>query len=75
MSMKTIFDGDADDATRTLFDLITGELNIIGWDTKSMVQKDMENKLTRFLKTKMDRSAAKIKAIELIDVLKRNRDA
>jgi type I restriction enzyme R subunit len=74
-SMKTIFDGDADDATRTLFDLITGELSIIGWDTKSMVQKDMENKLTRFLKTKMDRSAAKIKAIELIDVLKRNRDA
>lgn len=74
-SMKTIFNGDAHDATRTLFDLINGELNIIGWDTKSMIQKDMENKLTRFLKTKMERSAAKAKAIELIDVIKRNRDA
>jgi type I restriction enzyme, R subunit len=74
-SMKIIFDGDAEDATRTLFDLIRGELSIIGWDDKSMVRKDMENKLTRFLKTKMERSVAKLKAVELIDVLKRNKDA
>jgi type I restriction enzyme R subunit len=74
-SMKVIFNGDAEDATRTLFDLITGELNIVGWETKSMVQKDMENKLTRFLKTKMERTQAKVKALELIDVIKRNRDA
>lgn len=74
-SMKIIFDGDADDATKTLFDLINGELSIVGWEDKSMVRKDIENKLTRFLKTKMDRSAAKLKAVELIDVLKRNKDA
>jgi type I restriction enzyme, R subunit len=74
-SMKIIFNGDAEDATRTLFDLISGELSIIGWEDKGMVQKDIENKLTRFLKTKMDRSAAKLKAAELIDVLKRNKDA
>jgi type I restriction enzyme, R subunit len=74
-SMKLVFDGDAEDATRTLFDLIKGELGIVGWESKSMVQKDMEVKLSRFLKTKMDRSAAKVKAQELIDVIKRNRDA
>ncbi|KIC92599.1 type I restriction endonuclease subunit R [Flavihumibacter sp. ZG627] len=74
-SMKIVFDGDAEDATRTLFDLIAGELGIVGWEEKSMVQKDIENKLTRFLKTKMERSAAKVKAQELIDVLKRNKDA
>ncbi len=74
-SMKIIFDGDAEDATRTLFSLIEGELNIVGWEDKSMVQKDMENKLTRFLKTKMDRADAKRKATEIIDVIKRNKDA
>jgi type I restriction enzyme, R subunit len=74
-SMKTIFNEDAEDATRTLFDLIKGELTIIGWEEKTTVQKDMENKLTRFLKTKMDRAAAKVKSLELITVLKRNKDA
>ncbi|HEU4470711.1 MAG TPA: type I restriction endonuclease [Flavisolibacter sp.] len=74
-TMKTIFNEDAEDATRTLFDLINGELGIIGWEDKRMVQKDMENKLTRFLKTKMERSEAKAKAQELIEVLKKNKDA
>ncbi|RYZ51430.1 MAG: type I restriction endonuclease subunit R, partial [Sphingobacteriales bacterium] len=74
-SMKLVFDGGADDATRTVFDLIGGELNIVGWEEKTMVCKDMEVKLTRFLTTKMDRTAAKAKALELIGVLKRNKDA
>lgn len=74
-SMKTIFNGDAEDATRTLFDLIGGELSIVEWETKGMVIKDIENKLIRFLKTKMDRSGAKAKAVELIDVIKRNKNA
>jgi len=71
--MKIIFAEDAEDATRTLFDLITGELNIIGWDEKTMVLKDMENKLTRFLSTKMERTEAKIKALELLNVIRRNK--
>jgi type I restriction enzyme R subunit len=74
-SMKTIFNGDAEDATRTLFDLIGGELSIVGWEGKGMVLKDIENKLTRFLKMKMERTEAKAKAMELIDVIKRNKDA
>ena len=74
-SMKTIFNGDAEDATKTLFDLIQGELNIIGWEDKSMVLKDIENKLIRFLKTKMDRTEAKVKAQELVSIIKRNKDA
>ena len=74
-SMKTIFNDDAEDATNTFFDLIHGELNIVGWQSKGMVQKDMETKLMRFLTTKMQRSDAKIKALELIEVLKQNKDA
>lgn len=74
-SMKAVFDGGADDATRTLFDLIGGELNIVGWEEKTMVCKDIEVKLTRFLTTaRLDRAAAKAKAMELIDVLKRNKN-
>ena len=73
-SMKTIFDGDAEDATKTILDLISGELNIVGWQAKGQVKKDIENKLMRFLKTKMGRSEAKAKAKEMVDVLIRNKD-
>jgi type I restriction enzyme R subunit len=71
-SMKTIFNGEAEDATHTLYDLIKGELNIVGWKEKTRVQKDIENKIKRFLKTKLDHSEAKLKAKELVDVLKKN---
>jgi type I restriction enzyme, R subunit len=73
-SMKTIFDGDAEDATKTLFDLIKGELNIVGWEAKGQVKKDIENKIMRFLKTKLERKEAKVKAKEMVDVLVKNKD-
>ncbi|GAB2769630.1 type I restriction endonuclease subunit R [Salinimicrobium soli] len=73
-SMKTIFNGEAEDATHTLYDLISGELNIVGWKEKSRVQKDIENKIKRFLKTKLEHNEAKLKAKELIDVLKKNKN-
>lgn len=71
-SMKLIFAADAEDATRTLFDLINRELDIIGWENKAMVLFDIEKKIIRFLKTKMSQSEAKVKALELIDVIKKN---
>lgn len=74
-SMKTIFNEGGEDATHTVFDLIKGELGIIDWESKGMVKKDIENKLTRFLKTKMGRDHARAKAKELVDVLIKNRDA
>jgi len=74
-SMKTIFNGDAEDATNTLFDLIGGELSIIGWQVKGQVLKDIENKIMRFLKTKLERGEAKAKAKEMVDVLIKNKDA
>ncbi len=75
-SMKILFDVEAEDATNTLFDLIKGELNIVGWEAKGQVQKDIENKIMRFLKsTKMERSEAKAKAKELVDIIKLNRYA
>lgn len=74
-SMKTIFEDNAEDATKTLFDLINGELNIIGWEAKGRVKKDIENKIMRFLKTKMDRSEAKSKSKEMLDTLIKNSDA
>ncbi|MCF2446212.1 DEAD/DEAH box helicase family protein [Dyadobacter sp. CY345] len=74
-SMKVIYQEDAEDATRTLFDLINGELNIVGWETKGMVINDIENKLVRYLKTKMERSDAKSKAKELVEVLRNNKNA
>ncbi len=68
-SMKIIFGEDAEDATKTLFDLLKGELNIIGWQEKGQVQKEIENKIMRFLKTKLEREAAKTKAKEMVNTL------
>lgn len=73
-SMKTLFDGTAEDATKTLFDLIQGELSIVAWENKGQVQKDIENKIIRFLSTKLERSEAKAKAREMVDILKKNKD-
>jgi type I restriction enzyme R subunit len=74
-SMKLIFGNDAEDATKTLFDLLKGELNIIDWQGKGQVQKEIENKIMRFLKTKLEREEAKTKAKEMVDVLIKNKDA
>jgi len=71
-SMKLLFEEDAENATKTLFDLINGELNIIGWKGKGKVLKAIERKLTRFLQSKLERSEAKAKALELIGVLREN---
>jgi len=71
-SMKLIFGEDAEDATKTLFDLLKGELNIIGWQEKGQVQKEIENKIMRFLKTKLEREEAKTKAKEMVNTLLMN---
>ncbi len=73
-SMKLIFNEDAEDATKTLFDRINGELNIVAWESKGQVLKDIENKIFRFIKPKLERPEAKEKARELVDVLKKNKD-
>lgn len=75
-SMKVLFNNDAEDATKTIFDLIKGELEIISWQTKGRVKKDIENKIRRYLTTaKIERNDAKLKAKELVDVLIKNKDA
>ncbi|OMP29693.1 type I restriction endonuclease subunit R [Mangrovimonas sp. DI 80] len=75
-SMKVLFNGDAEDATKTIFALIEGELNIVGWQAKGRVQKDIENKIRRYLTSaKIERSEAKEKAKDLVEVIKKNKDA
>ncbi|CAH8283082.1 type I restriction enzyme R subunit [Mariniflexile fucanivorans] len=75
-SMKVLFNTNAEDATKTIFDLIAGELNIVGWQVKGQVKKDIENKIRRYLTTaKIERDNAKEKAKELVDVLIKNKDA
>lgn len=75
-AMKVLFAEDAEDAAKTIFDLINGELNIVGWQGKGQVKKDIENKIRRYLTTaKIDREVAKQKAKELVDVLIKNKDA
>ncbi|TXD83863.1 DUF3387 domain-containing protein [Subsaximicrobium wynnwilliamsii] len=75
-SMKVMFGYDAEDATKTIFDLIKGELNIVGWQAKGQVQKDIENKIRRYLTTaKIEREDAKAKAKEMVAVLIKNEDA
>ncbi|WP_417371460.1 type I restriction endonuclease subunit R [Gelidibacter japonicus] len=72
-SMKTIFDGEAEEATKSLFNLIKGELNIVDWENKGRVKKDIENKIKRLLQDKLESSEAKIKSREMVDVLIKNK--
>ncbi|MBP0904954.1 type I restriction endonuclease subunit R [Mariniflexile gromovii] len=75
-AMKVLFAEDAEDATKTIFDLIAGELNLVGWQTRGQVKKDIENKMRRYLTTaKIEREAAREKAKELVEVLIKNKDA
>jgi type I restriction enzyme R subunit len=75
-SMKLVFGENAEDATKTIFDLIKGELNIVGWQAKGQVKKDIEIKIMRYLSTaNIDREEAKAKAKEMVDVLIKNNDA
>lgn len=74
-SMKVLFGDGAEDATRTIFDLIKGELEMIGWENKRRVQKDIETKIMRFLGTSLERSEAKQKASDLLTLIKKNADA
>jgi type I restriction enzyme R subunit len=74
-SMKLIFDEDAEDATKTLFDQLKGELDIVDWQGKGQVLKEIENKIMRFLKDNLVREDAKLKAKEMVDVLIKNKDA
>ena len=74
-SMKVLFGENAEDATKTIFDLIQGELNIVGWQTKGQVQKDIEIKIMRFLGTaNIERAEAKAKSKLILDVLIKNQD-
>lgn len=75
-SMKVLFDYDAVDVTKTIFDLIHKELDLVGWKTKGRVQKDIENKIRRYLKTTtLDEAEANAKAKEMIAILIKNTDA
>jgi len=74
-TMKTLFGEKAEEATRMIYSLIDGEMNIIDWEDKSMVRKEMENKIIKVLKEKMDRVEARQKAKELVDLIARNQNA
>jgi len=74
-SMKLIYDGTAEHAAKMILDSIKGELDIIGWEEKGQVKKEIENKIARFLTTKLDREKARAKAKELVSVLTKNKDA
>ena len=73
--MKTIFDGNAADATRRIYIAIEGEMNIVGWEDKGMVRKEMENKIIRVLQEKMERATARQKAKELVELIAKNKNA
>jgi type I restriction enzyme R subunit len=71
-SMKTIFDGEAAAVTAKLFELVSGELEIVGWRDKGEVRNDMESKIRKFLLDKLERAEARQKARELVEILRRN---
>lgn len=74
-SMKTVFNGEAEEMTHRLLTDIKGELNIVGWEDKGMVKQDMVNKITNILKQRLERKEAKALAKELVEVIRVNKNA
>ena len=74
-TMKTIFGDTADDITRKIYEDIEGEMNIVGWDDKGMVRKEIENKIIKVLCQKMERGDARQKAKELVELISKNKHA
>lgn len=70
-SLKPLFDHAAD-ATRQLFAAIGGELDIVGWQTKGEVKKEMENKIHTLLKTQLPSGEARQQAKALIALIQKN---
>jgi type I restriction enzyme, R subunit len=71
-TMKTIFNGDSENATKSVFEAIKEELNIIGWKEKATVRKAMQNKIMHVLMVKMERSDARDKASEIVEIISKN---
>ena len=71
-TMKILFNGDAENATKNLFTNIAGELEIVGWENKGRVLKDIEKKISNVLIEVLERQEAKVKAKEIITILKKN---
>ncbi|WP_282124994.1 type I restriction endonuclease subunit R [Marinifilum flexuosum] len=72
-SMKTIFNGGAEDAANTIFELVKGELNIVDWESKNRVQIDMKKKIRNFLSVMMTREEARLKSEELVNLMIKNK--
>jgi len=74
-TMKGLFGAQAEQATRTIFTMIEPDMGIVDWHSKGTVRKEMENKISRILREKMDRSEARQKAREVVELIARNQDA
>lgn len=74
-TMKTIFENQADEATRNIYKAIEGEMSIVGWEDKGAVRKEMENKIMKVLHKNMERAEARQKAKELVELIAKNKHA
>ena len=71
-SMKAIFGENAEQTTKEIFQQINGELSIVDWKNKGGVKKDMENKIMKKLKEKLNRNEARKKAGEIVQLIIKN---
>ncbi|GAB3332736.1 type I restriction endonuclease [Larkinella ripae] len=73
--LMKLFDDEAAESTKQLFANINGELGIVGWTDKGEVRKAIENKITRLLKDKLPPLEARKKAVELVELLRKDKHA
>ncbi|MFW5983090.1 MAG: type I restriction enzyme subunit R domain-containing protein, partial [bacterium] len=71
-TMKAIFGENAEQTTKEIFQQINGELSIVDWKNKGGVKKDMENKIMKKLKEKLNRNEARKKAGEIVQLIIKN---
>jgi type I restriction enzyme R subunit len=71
-TLESSIEGDAKIITNVLFSALSSELNIVDWQHKDGIQKEMRKKIKETIRGKIDASKLNSLAIAIVDQLKRN---
>lgn len=71
-TLEAKIEGVAEDITKKLFNALSGELSIDGWQDKSQVKKSMRVKIKEVLRGKVKPDEIQNLSISLVNLIKRN---
>jgi len=71
-TLEAAMDGQAKEITKRLFDALSGELSITGWQDKSQVKKAMRVKIKEVLRGNVEQNELHSLSVSLVNLIMRN---